>query len=264
MDDATAVAGALLRALDPVETFEAAVGPADPWQIDLLRSTSRRVLVNVARQLGKSVVAATLAVHRAVYAPGSLVLVLSPGERQSAELLRKARDVFAALGQPVREIAESVTKLELENGSRVLALPGTERTVRGLSAVDLLIVDEASRVEDALYQAVRPMLAVSGGRLLALSTPWGRRGWWADAWHSTEPWERVRVTAHDCPRITPAFLEEERRSLPGWVFEQEYLCIFAEAAGAVFREEDLQAAFDPNLKPLFPPGDEIWRHVTSS
>jgi hypothetical protein len=36
--------------------------------------------------------------------------------------------------------------------------------VPGFSAVWLPLVDEASRVSDELYLAVRPMLAVSGGR----------------------------------------------------------------------------------------------------
>jgi hypothetical protein len=56
------------------------------------------------------------------------------------------------------------------------ALPGTEKTIRGFSGAALLIVDEAARVDDALYYAVKPMLAVSGGSLLMLSTPYGRRG----------------------------------------------------------------------------------------
>jgi hypothetical protein len=72
--------------------------------------------------------------------------------------------------------------LELGSGSRIVSLPGTEGTIRGYSAVSLLIGDEAARVSDALYYAVRPMLAVSQGRLLALSTPFGKRGWFCEEW----------------------------------------------------------------------------------
>ncbi len=57
----------------------------------------------------------------------------------------------------------------LENGSRIVSLPGTEGTIRSYSAVRLLLVDEASRVDDDTIAAVRPMLAVSGGQLIALS-----------------------------------------------------------------------------------------------
>jgi hypothetical protein len=78
------------------------------------------------------------------------------------------------------------------------------------------------------------MVAVSGGRILALSTPAGKRGWWHEAWSSHEPWERTLVTAYDCPRISPEFLEEERRNLPHLWFASEYLCQFVELDDAVF------------------------------
>ena len=54
------------------------------------------------------------------------------------------------------------------------------------------------------------MLAVSGGRLLAMSTPFGTRGWWYEAWRSNEDWERYEVPAERCPRISAAFLDENR------------------------------------------------------
>jgi phage FluMu gp28-like protein len=99
---------------------------------------------------------------------------------------------------------EPATRVEFANGSRILSLPGTEKTVRGLSKVSMVIIDEAARVEDELIAAVRPMLAVSdfGGRLIALSTPFGKRGWFFEAWHNGgEDWTRVEVRAEDCPRI---------------------------------------------------------------
>jgi len=147
--------------------------------------------------------------------------------------------------------AESALRLELDNGSRIVSLPGKEGTVRGYSGVRLLAIDEASRVVDELYYAVRPMLAVSQGRLLALSTPFGNRGWWFEAWRSDEPWERYEVPATLCPRISPEFLEEERRSMGHWWYEQEYLCRFMDAQDAVFRHDDIQAALTPDVSPLF-------------
>jgi hypothetical protein len=139
--------------------------------------------------------------------------------------------------------AESALRLELANGSRVISLPGTEATVRGFSGVDLLVIDEASRVEDALYHAVTPMLATSNGRLIALSTPYGKRGWWSDAWHSPEPWYRVEVPATMCPRISPHFLEDAKRSMGDWWFDQEFMCQFMDAETQAFSSDDIDAAF---------------------
>ena len=247
----TALAADLALALDPVRLAERAGLDPDPWQRDALRSTSPRMLLNASRQSGKSTITAALGVHAAVYEPGSLVLLLSAALRQSQELFRKALDVYRALDRPVPPTAESALRLELENGSRIVSLPGKEGTIRGYSGVRLLAIDEAARVPDELYYAVRPMLAVSGGRLVALSTPFGTRGWWYEAWRSSEPWERYEVPASACPRIPAAFLEEERRSMGEWWFEQEYGCRFMDHQDAVFRRADIEAALSADITPLF-------------
>src|SRR3712207_4613070 len=131
----------------------------DPWQEDLLRSTSDRVLLNCSRQSGKSTMTALIELHRALYYPNSLILCLAPALRQSQELFGKVLDFYRDLDRPVVASAERKLSLELDNGSRIITLPGTEKTIRGFSGAALLIVDEAARVDDALYYAVRPMLA---------------------------------------------------------------------------------------------------------
>ena len=225
----------------------------DSWQHAALRSTWPRELWNCSRQTGKSTLVALLALFVALSEPGSLGLLLAPAERQAAELLRKVQDLYRALGHVVPTEAESVLKLELQGGSRILALPGKDASIRGFSAVRLLAVDEAARVPDSLYHAVTPMLAVSGGRLIALSTPWGKRGWWYQAWtEGGRSWDRREVPALACPRIPRSFLEEERASLPALVYASEYECQFVDTEDAAFRTEDLDAALcdgEPFLLP---------------
>jgi hypothetical protein len=175
--------------------------------------------------------------------PGSLVLLLSPTLRQSGELFKKCAGVYQALGRPVPSESESALQLQGENGSRIVSMPGKEGTIRGYSGVRLLAVDEAAWVEDSLYMAVRPMLAVSAGRLVALSTPHGTRGWFYEAWRGNEPWERYEVSATSCPRISAAFLEEERRTMGEWWFEQEYMCRFLDAQTQPFGRDDVERCF---------------------
>jgi hypothetical protein len=116
--------------------------------------------------------------------------------------------------------------------------------------VRLLVVDEAARVPNDLYASVRPMLAVSGGRLIALSTPFGTRGWWYEAWRSgaKEAWERYEVPATEVSRITPEFLAEESRTLGGWWFEQEYMCRFLDAQTQAFTREEVDKAFTEGVE----------------
>ena len=126
--------------------------------------------------------ASVLALHKALTWPGSLILILAPAERQAKELFSKMVVSYRTLDHVIPTASCRNLGMELSNGSRIEALPGTEKTIRGFSGVDLLIVDEAARVADELYYAVRPMLAVSGGRLLMLSTPFGKRGVFYEEW----------------------------------------------------------------------------------
>jgi hypothetical protein len=220
----------------------------DGWQEDLLRSRAARILLNITRQGGKSTMSGVLAVHKALTTPRSLVLILAPSERQAKETFARAAALYH------HDIpADSYRKLgmELSNGSRIEALPGTEKTVRGYSGVDLLILDEASRVADELYYAIRPMLAVSGGRLLMMSTPYGKRGVFYEEWTNGEGWERYEVPASECPRIPALFLEEERKVLPVRVYRQEYFNSFEETDDQVFSHADVQAAISSEVTPLF-------------
>jgi hypothetical protein len=191
--------------------------------------------------VGKSTVTSVLALHAALFKPNATVLIVSPSERQSNELFSKVTAFYRTLGRPVEARQENVHMLSLENGSRIISLPASEGGIRGYT-VDLLLIDEAAYVPDALFQSVSPMLAVSGGRLVAMSTPAGRRGWWYSA-TLTDRWELHTITAEQCPRISAQFLAEERDRLGDAAFQAEYMCSFVDATGAVFRDDDIAAAF---------------------
>ncbi len=233
-------------AADPVAFAQERFGfTPDELQSEVLRSTAPRGILNCSRQSGKSTVAALKAVHRAWTVPNSLVVVASPGERQSGEFLRKARGFVKKLGARATGDGDNKISIELPNGSRLIGLPGTEETVRGFSAVSMMIIDEAARVEDDLYKSLRPMLAVSGGDLWLLSTPFGRQGFFYETWeHGGTDWFRMSMTAAECPRILPAFLEDERRVLGNLWFRQEYLCEFVDNGWSVFGRELVEAALE--------------------
>jgi hypothetical protein len=207
----------------------------DPWQIQVLDGNDRRLLLNCCRQAGKSTVVAFLSLVEALYNPGTLVLLLSRSLRQSTELFRTVADFHRRLGGRFLE-GQSRHELRFTHGSRIVSLPCQPDTVRGFSKVHMLVIDEAARVPDDLYRSVRPMLAVSRGRLICLSTPHGKRGFFYDAWaKGGEDWKRIEVLASQIPRITPEFLAEERRSLGSdTYYRQEYECAFEALEGLVY------------------------------
>lgn len=246
-----ALAADLARMLNPLQVADDVGITLDDWQAALLESEEERVLINASRQAGKSTTTSILAVNQALAEPG-LILAASPSQRQSGELFRKICETLRAV-KPAPEFSlESATRLELANGSRIVALPGSESTVRGYSAPSLILIDEAARVEDDLYAALRPMLATGNGRLIALSTPWGRRGWFFEAWEYGGPsWRRFRVPATDCGRISEAFLAEELRALGPLRFGSEFLCEFADTSEAYFASSLIEAALSDTVVPLW-------------
>lgn len=249
----------LLHRLDPVAFARdrLAFDPA-PYQAAVMRARAARSIRVWARQTGKSTTAAAEAVHEAVARPGSLVLVVSPSQRQSGETHRKILDFLDRLddrGDVVDE--ESRTTMTATNGSRIVALPDSPDTIRGYSGPDFVILDEASRLSDAAYQATRPMLA-HGGRLALLSTPAGRRGFFAREWFDGgERWRRSEMRAEDSGLIDPGFLEEERQALGPRMFDQEYGCAFNADGDALFDRDTLEGLIDGSVRPLFGPRGEV-------
>ena len=235
----------------------------DGWQRDVLESSEKRQAMLCTRQAGKSTTTAARVLNTAYQNPGRDCLVFSPTLRQSMELLRKVNQFHHAVGRVVRAVSANKTAVEFANGARVFSLPDSHKGVVGFSAPKLIVIDEASRVSDDLYKSVRPMLATApDAELVVLSTPFGQRGWFFDLFDDSaearqrrgdaDPWTRTRVTADRCPRISAAFLDEERVELGDRWFRQEYYCSFEEAADAVFASGTIAAAADSDAgRPLF-------------
>ena len=246
------IASDLAYALDPAMLLLAAGLEPDPWQRDLLRDRPHRALLNCTRQAGKSTTTAALALHAALYEPPALVLLLSPSHRQSKLLFSKVKALYRAHPCPCPILNDSATEAHFANQSQVISLPADPDKIRGFSGVDLLVFDEAGYVREDLFNACTPMLAVSGGRMVALTTPKGRRGFFYEEWIGPgDAWTRIKITADDCPRIDRDFLEEERRRMGERFFRQEYYCEFHSADRQVFDQDLINRAISDDVQPLF-------------
>ena len=254
------LAGDLSLALNRSDFMRSLGYVPDEWQEIFLESEAKRVLLNCSRQAGKSTVTAVLALHEAIYKAGSLILLVSPSQRQSLELYGKVIEGYVKLGSNTNDDALSAT-LKLANGSRIVSLPSSEKTIRGYSGVDLIICDESARIPDVLYDAITPMLAVSDGRLIMLSTPFGQRGVFHDLWVNNDEYQKFKVTAYECSRISREFLELEKKTSPSNKFRQEYLCEFIQTDDALFSYDDIMALVSDDVKPLFGVDHEIYNEI---
>jgi hypothetical protein len=229
------------------------VTPAE-WQESFLRAPwGASILVLSARQVGKTTTAAWAIAHAMVYRPGSLSVIACPAQRQSAEAVRRVRECVIQAGAELK--SDNVYGLELKNGSRVLALPGTDDSIRGLTVDSWIVADEAARLPNDLIAALRPMRARRPqARFAMLSTAWTRTDPFWTAWADDDPsWIRLKATADAVAIFSPAFLEQERRGLGEQAFQREYLGVPTGAHTSPFSWELYERATQVQ-PPLVPPG----------
>lgn len=227
----------------------------DPWQVNLLTQLVTRrdnVILACSSQVGKTEVVSVGAYLAACL--GLYVLVVSPSDRQSIKFHQRLLEQHARLNLVDQVEQPNKHELWLESGGHIEAVPNSPDKIRGIAAVDLLVVDEASRVSDELYGAVTRMLRVSKGKTALLSTPFGRRGFFWREWENREKgnkWRRHEIPWTKCPRITKADIDDERRQHGERWVRQEWECSFEDNVGSLFSHADIQAALCDDVLPLF-------------
>jgi hypothetical protein len=196
------------------------------WQDEFLRARQgASIIVLTARQVGKTTVAGWAIAHFMIFNPNSMNVIACPSLRQSAEAVRRVKDCLVKAGCKLK--TDNVYGIELDNGSRAFALPGTDDSIRGLTVDGWIIADEAARLSEELIAAVRPMRARRPeAKFAMLSTAWSRTDPFWNVWSSDDPsWLRLKATADVCGLYSKEQLEQERRALGDIAFKREYLGI---------------------------------------
>lgn len=220
----------------------------DPWQRRLVETPpGGRTICLVHRQSGKTTAAAIATSHHLMFGGyPSTSLVISPTQRQSAEFVRRARGFLLKAGAKLA--ADNSFSLQLDNGARLLGLPGeNDAGLRGLTVDGLLICDEAARVADQLVEAAMPMLLrhAKKARFLVLSTAWAKAGFFWRTWDEGDPrdWTKIEATIDQCGHLTKEDIERERRAMPAAVFNREYLNQFNSLELRFFDQGSIAAMF---------------------
>ena len=182
--------------LDPALWVREQLGvtPA-PWQETFLRAPrGASIAALTARQVGKTTAAAWAMAHTAVFRPNSLSVIACPSLPQSAEAVWRVHGCLQQVGTKFE--SDNVYGLELKNGSRVLALPGSYDSIRGLTVDGWIVADEAARLTENLIAALRPMRArCPNARFAMLSTAWNRTDPFWTVWAGDNPsWLRLKAT----------------------------------------------------------------------
>jgi Terminase large subunit, T4likevirus-type, N-terminal len=211
--------------IDPVLWVREVLGiDLADWQQQFLRAPrGGQIIALTARQVGKTTVAALAIAHAMRFATGMLNVVACPTQRQSAEVVRKVREILLKAGVKLK--TDNVYGLELDNGARVLALPGSDDSIRGLTVDGWIIADEAARLPESLIAALRPMRARRPkARFAMLSTAWSRTDPFWTVWDNGDPsWLRLKATIDVFALYSAEYLDQERQALGEAAFKREYL-----------------------------------------
>ncbi len=264
--------------IDPVGYIDRIWNPTFEWQKMALDPINKNIMLMCARQSGKSTIVAGRALHTAKHKKNALVLIVASSKDQAKETMEKVADMIACDPGLTELPGDSIFEKRFINGSRIIVLPGTEKSVRSYSAPDLLIIDEAARVLDATYKALRPMRTGSpDSTIIILSTPWTKSGFFYKAWTKNPAWKKILVVpryelidgkivprkteelfkaeyakqgidAFYSPRHTLEFLWEELNEVgPIW-FRREYGCEFLEGLESLFSLDLIESAYDDNIE----------------
>lgn len=226
--------------VDPAQMMYDLGRSPDPWQARFLRENHEQFILCCSRRSGKTCAVSIKCLHHAMFSPPgepATVILFAPAGKQTDEVLHELHIFYEQLGRPVPRDTDRTSILDFDNGSRIIPFANNEATARGVTPT-LIVIDEGSRVDDALYQAVSPMLALGKAKLIVLSTPNGKRGWFYKEWSGQggRRWHRIQITAEDCPRITREFIEDERLKFGDAYIAQEYFCSFTMPQGLVYPE----------------------------
>ena len=218
----------------------------DPWQEEILQ-TEGNICLRSGRQVGKSTIISIKAAEYAVNNKKKTILIISATERQALLLFEKtAGYLFEEFKKLIKKGKDKPTKhtIKLKNGTVIHSLPTgmSGYGIRGYT-VDLLIADEAAFIPENVWNAVTPMLAITRGKIILLSTPFGKGGYFYRCFQDKN-FKSFHVSSEECPRKDIEFLKRERERMTKMQYAQEYLGEFVDELRQFFSDEIIKSCMN--------------------
>jgi len=210
----------------------------------IMQHPARFRIVVAGRRWGKSEMAAHEALEFALEHPGATVWWVAPTYQQANaygfDKIKPLLSLDIMAGEPK---LSKPRRIDLVNGS-TLSFRSSEResSLRG-GGVDFLVIDEAGSVPTRAWtEVLRPTLADTQGRLLAIGTP-KRRNWFYEWFQRGRDGDTPEVAAFQAPtesnpHVPAEEIEHARATNPNRVFRQEWQAEFLDETGGVFTDLD--------------------------
>ncbi len=232
----------LLTIADKRQVFDLLGYEPHAGQLPVHESSARFKVVNNGRRFGKTTLAAAEVVVVAVL--GGHAAVVAPTYDLADICWTFAADMLMA--SPLRELVRGMARAK--GGQRLSLATGGLITARSADnpksligrGLDYIVGDEWAQLEDpeVFHQYIRPSLSDRQGGMTFISTPRGDnqfKEFYDRGANHEVGWQSWTKPTSANPRIAKSEIEEARRSMPWATFQQEYLAVFLDSAGTVFR-----------------------------
>ena len=187
-----------------------------PWdkqkQILNAIAANRSVAVRSCNGAGKTFTAAIVILWWLMSYDNAIVITTAPSERQVREILWRE---LQKLYMPVRDIVGGkLTRTRLEVSPTRYAYgfsTNTEDRFQGFHSGNILvIVDEASGVDEFIYNAISGVITAKNSKLLLIGNPHGYAGTFYDAFHKDrKQFETIHISAFDLPAFKAEGITEK-------------------------------------------------------
>ena len=231
----------------------------DEWQKKVLTQKGN-ICLRSGRQVGKSTVISIKAAEYAVNNKKKTVLVVAAVERQAYHLFEMTLNYLTDNYKSHIKMGKNrptKSKIQLKNGSVIMCLPTgvSGLGIRGYT-IDLLIADEAAFIPEEVWTAITPMLSVTKGDIILLSTPHGKEGFYYDCFQN-EAYSSFHISSEECGRIDEKFLKREKERMTKVQYAQEYLGEFVDELMQFFSTDLIRSAMTLSSKLIVNKGDRF-------
>jgi len=228
----------------------------DKWQEEVLECESKRILICKGRQIGGTTIFAKKASDRLADNPNDEIMVVSITEEQAQNVIMMVLHFLETehkrlLSDRLQDTTKG--KIILKNGSTIISKPvgQTGASVRGFTK-GVLWLNEGSRLPEFVFEAAKPMLLTTNGDIWMDSTPFGKKGYFYEAFlNKANIWTVFFKNTADVINERPIseswtekqregalrLLEQERTEMTATQYGQEYLGLFMEDLAQYFPTE---------------------------
>ena len=205
----------------------------------ILKSKAKYRVVSCGRRFGKSEAAKIATNIRAVQGQG--IWFCSPTNKNSKRMFRQFEKLYKNFPEHLVKINKTDMRIDFifsDGWIEFISLAEPDN-LRG-EGLDFVVIDEAAFVADHVWSEIlQPMLLSTKGDALFISSTNGRNWFWRIYNMGLDPdvedYEAFHFTTYDNPLLDKLDIDKIKKEVPSFVFDREYMAIFEEDGGSVFK-----------------------------